>query len=70
MPCEPNEAVCKIAALRKVEATLIANGASKRALMAVHAETCAALTELLNDHGAKLGLDAPTISLSSEPKHK
>jgi hypothetical protein len=38
--------------------------------MAVHAETCAALTELLTDHGAKLGLDPATVSRASEPKHK
>lgn len=70
MPCEPNEAVLKIAALRDVEAKLIKNKASHRAIAAVHAETCEALTELLTDHGAKLGLDAPTVSRASEPKHK
>jgi len=70
MSCEPNETVTRICELRDIEAKLIRAKASHRALLAIHAETCAALTELLTDHGAKLGLDAPTISRASEPKHK
>ena len=70
MPCEPNETIIKIAELRDIEARLIKSGASHRAIAAIHAETCKVLTELLTDHGAKLGLDAPTVSRASEPKHK
>lgn len=51
MACEPNEAVIRIAELRKAELALMRSKASPRALMAVQAETCAALTELLTDHG-------------------
>jgi hypothetical protein len=70
MACDPNETVTRICDLRDIEHKLIRAKASPRALMAVHAETCAALTELLTDHGAKLGLDSATVSRASEPKHK
>lgn len=70
MACDPNETVLKIAEMRDIEAKLIKSKASHRALAAVHAETCELLTELLTDHGAKLGLDAPTVSRASEPKRR
>lgn len=70
MACEPNEAVNRICDLRDIEAKMIRAKASPRALMAIHGDTCAALTELLTDHAAKLGLDAPTVSRAAEPKHR
>ncbi len=70
MAVDANDSVRKIAALRKAEASLIKAGASPAALAAVHAETCGALTDLLKEHGAKLGLTNETVALASEPKHR
>ncbi|NBW09751.1 MAG: hypothetical protein EBR82_17180 [Caulobacteraceae bacterium] len=70
MACEPNAIVTRIAKLGAVEARMLANEEPHEAIAAIHARRCALLTELLADHGAQLGLDAPTIAFASEPKHK
>jgi len=70
MACEPNEIVTRIAKLGAVEARMLARGDDHEAIAAVHAKRCSLLTELLTDHGAKLGLEAPTIRRASEPKQK